>query len=167
MLHIDVQITYELLLIQALTVRTVKFGLLSYLNALHLCKEQAISTGNYTQEPCSSAEGRVLLHNDLKKALWGPENLVLPAGSISLTQVTNAWKWFTDCLMSQGVTWCLEILKQEEMWSFLKRCLIVWCFAFVLTFFNTYFPIAEKIGYSNVYLNLKFYSLTFDTPVII
>lgn len=67
-------------------------SLLIRLNVVDLCKEQVISASDYTQESCTSIERSAQLHNDLKKAFWRTENLVLPAGSISLTQVTNAWK---------------------------------------------------------------------------
>lgn len=112
--------------IQALIVRTVKIGFLPYLNGVHLCMEQAISAGNYTPESCTSTEGRVQLHNDLKKKKT--KGFIRPSESavsswLHLTHsLTNAWKWFTSCLMSWGGTWCLKCN------CFWQKCLIVLLF---------------------------------------
>lgn len=100
-----------------MTLKLKLLVLLKSLNDVHLSKESSLSAGTNKWEYCSSYGGRVQLHNDLKQALWGPENPVMPVGSISLAQVTNVWKWFTDCLVSWGIAWCLEISRQNRIVS--------------------------------------------------
>lgn len=138
LLHVNLNFTHEplsemTLQIQAPTVETLEFGLSTCWSGVHACKKQAISAGSNKQDSGTGIEGSVQLHNDSKQALWGPENPASPAGSISFTQVTNAWKWFTDCLMSWGVTWSLRF--QDKKRLFLKN---VWSFWYFAQFLNVH-----------------------------
>lgn len=142
-----------------MTLKLKLLVLLKSLNDVHLSKESSLSAGTNKWECCSSYGGSVQLHNDLKQALWGPANPVMPAGSISLAQVTNVWKWFTDCLVSRGVAWCLEISRQNRIVSamfdhfdilhfqvFLPQCCPWKCYSPVLSGDYFMIPSSAELG---------------------
>lgn len=114
--------------VQASTVWIFKFGLVTCPNGVHLCEEQAISTGDYTPETCASVKGSVQLHNDLKQALWGPENPALPAGSIYHTH--KSLMHGSDLLIASWAEESFDVLKfQDKKRLFLiKKKKKVWSF---------------------------------------
>lgn len=76
--------------------------------------------------PASTSKGRVKLHDDLQQDLWGPENLVLPAGSALLSQVADVWKWFTDCLVTWELTYVLRFQDKNMDFLLFSICFTVY-----------------------------------------